>query len=274
MTKEDFIAIAKQKLEGDCLDTMLEQIDNFFKIENMKIKKQQYSVGDKVFLKKNMYIHGVRDLDTFDFCSSNGIVSRNLSTAENVKEIKVKNCASLWHIKKNISLEQYILNCSGVEIEYLENRNRTELIPYGCVDKFMSRYRRQNFETFSMNLPMETTFVPNLINRYTQLAFIINGTDVKCKNLIDNNLFNKKFDSNFVLNFRKFYNDNLKEKFLIGKEDGYYDRIAYILFGVPKNMIEGILVGEQFEKDKKLLKRIKNAFPNCYICNLFGKVIK
>ena len=46
-----------------------------------------------------------------------------------------------------------------------------------------------------------------------------------------------------------------------------------MLFGIPSNLIEGILVGKTYEKDKNVLNEIKRLLPNCYICNLEGKVV-
>ena len=37
--------------------------------------------------------------------------------------------------------------------------------------------------------------------------------------------------------------------------------------------LEVILVGRIYEKDQKILKEIKELLPDCYICNLDGKVI-
>lgn len=48
---------------------------------------------------------------------------------------------------------------------------------------------------------------------------------------------------------------------------------ALYIVGVPSNLIEGILVGREYEKDQSKLKEIKQLIPNAYICNLDGKVI-
>lgn len=46
-----------------------------------------------------------------------------------------------------------------------------------------------------------------------------------------------------------------------------------VIFGIPSCYIEGVLVGRVYEKDRDMLDKIKKYFPNCYICNLDGKVI-
>lgn len=37
----------------------------------------------------------------------------------------------------------------------------------------------------------------------------------------------------------------------------FIDRESAILFGIPSNFIEGILVGRKYEKDKEILEKIK-----------------
>jgi hypothetical protein len=45
------------------------------------------------------------------------------------------------------------------------------------------------------------------------------------------------------------------------------------MFGLPSKLIEGVFVGRKVEQDKELLNYIKEQLPDCYICNLDGKVI-
>lgn len=53
----------------------------------------------------------------------------------------------------------------------------------------------------------------------------------------------------------------------------FHSRASTILFRLPANLIEGILVGREYEKDQSKLNKIKELLPNAYICNLEGKVI-
>ena len=72
-------------------------------------------------------------------------------------------------------------------------------------------------------------------------------------------------------------NDSYYEKFIVerkNKDDFFTDRESAVLFGIPANFIEGILVGRKYENNDKLLTEIKSLLPNCYICNLDGKVIQ
>ena len=73
-----------------------------------------------------------------------------------------------------------------------------------------------------------------------------------------------------------FVNQDYYERFIKhrkNKDDFFTDRESAILFGIPSNLIEGILVGRKYEKDNKILKEIKTIIPDAYICNLDGKVI-
>ena len=69
-----------------------------------------------------------------------------------------------------------------------------------------------------------------------------------------------------------YYERFIKER--LNKDDFFTDRESAILFGVPVNFIEGILVGRTYEKDDSILNEIKELLPDCYICNLDGKVIR
>ena len=47
-----------------------------------------------------------------------------------------------------------------------------------------------------------------------------------------------------------------------------------IIFGIPISMLKGIIVSRNKEKDNEYLNALSTLFPNCFICNLDGKVIK
>ena len=74
-----------------------------------------------------------------------------------------------------------------------------------------------------------------------------------------------------------FNNPNYYENFIRerkNKNDFFTDRESDVLFGIPSNFIEGILVGRKYETDSTMLNKIKELVPNSYICNLDGIVIK
>jgi len=77
--------------------------------------------------------------------------------------------------------------------------------------------------------------------------------------------------NNVIIDYRyveKFINEDRLKRDAITT-----DRESAIMFGLPINLVEGIFVGRRLEKDKKALEYIKSKLPDCYICNLDGKVI-
>ena len=45
------------------------------------------------------------------------------------------------------------------------------------------------------------------------------------------------------------------------------------MFGLPISLVKGVFVGRKIENDKASLYYIKSKLPDCYICNLDGKII-
>ena len=82
--------------------------------------------------------------------------------------------------------------------------------------------------------------------------------------------------SDFLVAFKSediLISSNEKNKTRVVMEKGFGERVAYIMFGIPRNCIEGLFVGRKTEKNKKQLLQLKSLFPDCYICNIDGKVI-
>jgi hypothetical protein len=114
--------------------------------------------------------------------------------------------------------------------------------------------------------------IPNRSDGCRQIALIINGKNKACNHLLKNNLLDDSFPFNLVCEFMHADN-NYMEMFKKDRKIGEHKRIAYLLFGIPSNMVEGIFVGKLYENNKKVISLIKQLFPNRYICNLEGKVI-
>lgn len=67
-----------------------------------------------------------------------------------------------------------------------------------------------------------------------------------------------------------FYEKYIKNRTFDNYETG---REKAILFGIPKLMIKGILVSRKYEKNLQYIKRIKELFSWCYICNIVGDLL-
>ena len=76
---------------------------------------------------------------------------------------------------------------------------------------------------------------------------------------------------------KEFVHPEVYDSFFVPYRDNkdiyFTDRESAILFWIPPVLIEWILVWRKYERNKKILKRIKELLPYAYICNLDGEVI-
>ena len=177
----------------------------------------------------------------------------------------------------DISLKDYINFYSGGTLEMLsmKGERKTKVIPYNEMKDIIEEISNDDFVfRWNMEQTKEARFMPSLVQKKIQIAFIINGNNEYMENLKKGDILNQDyFDDKFVKNF---VNESYYEKFINdrkNKDDFFTDRESAILFGIPSCFIEGILVGRDYEKNSNILKEIKKIFPECYICNLDGLVI-
>jgi hypothetical protein len=148
--------------------------------------------------------------------------------------------------------------------------NTWEQVPYGELDAFVEKMRTSDAWMWTAESSMEIRFMPSLAKDNNQVAFILNTSNPIAKRIKENSIFrNKELD--------KYKYSFIHEKAVKDFENGFkldvFERAEYIIFGFPKNCIEGVLVGRIVENNKNYLNQIKELFPNSYICNLDGKVI-
>jgi hypothetical protein len=94
------------------------------------------------------------------------------------------------------------------------------------------------------------------------------------KKLAYNDVWNLDFDPETIKPFLDYrYADEFINNDRVNRDASTTDRESAIMFGLPISLIEGVFVGRKIEKDKDALKHIKEKLPDCYICNLDGKVI-
>lgn len=126
-----------------------------------------------------------------------------------------------------------------------------------------------------MEQTKEARFLPSLVQNQVQIGIIYDSNNDYIKELLKKDILNPNNindeDSKYFVN-KQHYNQFIKER--KNKNDFFTDRESAIIFGIPSNFIEGILVGREYEKNEEILNEIKELLPNSYICNLDGKVIK
>lgn len=260
MKKEDFIEKTKEKLSGNLKQIVLDQIDRFYKANNITSPKNTYKVGDNVFLKKGTLLHGTyKNLEGLTEIVKKGLIS---SWFIDGRLSKYPSSVGVWNLQNDYYLKDYINFYSGGTIMYcgvfdkLANKevSKTAVIPYDKMTNINEISQKYDCHMWLMEQTKEARFMPSLNQDKVQIGIIFNADLVK-----------------------DFVNPNYYEKFIkdrAKKDDFFTNRESAVLFGIPSNLIEGILVGRTYEKDQNVLNEIKRLLPNCYICNLEGKFIR
>ena len=276
MNKQNYIEYAKKTFQGKALELVLNNIELFYK--NEKIEKNKYQVGEEVKLKKGTYMHGIPGLlDNFDWIVENGFISNDF-TEENIHN-KIRHSIGMWVIQKDCLLQDYIKEYSGFTITYTIGRGPgskevTKLIPYHKFDEETEKINDdESIWMYWGDQTKEIRFMPSLVSNKRQIAFILNMESDYAKEMIKKDVWNielveKEFKE--FLDYR-YYENFLKER--VNRTAQTTDRESAIMFGLPATLIEGVLVGRKLEQDKDSLKHIKEKLPDCYICNIDGKII-
>ena len=276
--KEKYIENINNRFEGKTKEILLNQVELFYQ-SNQDINKTKYDVGEDVRLTKGTFIHGIfGELDNFDFTLSNGFVSSDFT--EEPRSNKICNSVGMWNIQKDMLLKDYINEYSGFTISYSIGRGPgativCELIPYHKFDEFTEKINNdENIWSYWGDKTKEVSFIPSLVSDKRQIAFILNMDSEYAKKLAYNDVWNLDFDGEVL---RPFLNERYADKFIetdrVDRNALTTDRESAIMFGLPASLIEGIFVGRKIENNEQSLKYIKDKLPECYICNLDGKVI-
>ena len=275
--KEKYTEYAKQTFKGKALDLVLNNINLFYE-DNISINKSKYKDGEDVFLKKGTFIHGIPGmLDNFDWTINNGFIGIEF-TDPNVKN-KIRHSIGMWNIKNDCYLKDYINLYSGFTITYTIGRGPgsieiSDLIPYHKFDEYTEKINNDDsIWMYWGEGTKETRFIPSLVADKRQIAFILNTESEYAKKMIYADVWNTEFDDETLKDFLDY---RYYPKFLdlrLKRDASTTDRESAIIFGLPSRLIEGVLVGRKVENNIETLDYIKSKLPDCYICNLDGKVI-
>lgn len=255
-----------------------EQVDLYLKSKCNK--KNKYNIGDFVKLSKGMFMRGEGALSKIDetkikFISEYGFISPDIIKEFNPNQ-KTPFCIPVWNIQKDMLLKDYINLYSGATLRCILKKDYQKkiscLISYKKIEDTIESFRNNGeYRKWTMEQTKEIRFMPNLAkdDPNVQIAFIM-STD-GAEKLIENDIFNLDFEKDVLKDFIQEYFIN---DFIYATRDDFTtNRESAIIFGIPADFIEGILVGRILEKNKDKLNMIKKYFNNCYICNLDGKVI-
>lgn len=280
MNKEDYIRIANEKLSNNCKNIMLTQIERYYNAKEYSFKANKYKIGDEVKLDKGTLLHGTyKNLDGLKEILKDGLIS---SWFIEGRLSKYPSSVGVWNLKQDYLLKDYIDFYSGGTIKFaglLKDNEysqdiKTDVIPYSKMSLINNILKDNPCRTWKMEGTKESRFMPSLAQNQVQIGIIFNGTNDYIKELLKGDILNPD-----VINdedVKEFVNEDYYDGFIIDrkeKDDFFTDRESAILFGIPANFIEGILVGRDYENNNQILSEIKELLPNCYICSIDGKVI-
>ena len=282
MKKEDYIKITNEKLANSVSkDIMIKQINAYYDAkENYTIPNHTYKINDDVILKKGTLLHGTyKNIDGLREIVKDGLIS---SWFIDGRGSKYPSSVGVWNLIKDYSLKDYINFYSGGTIKYtglLVNNEysqeiKTDVIPFNEMNNIIDIVKNNQSRMWYMEQTKEARFMPSLVQDMVQIGVIFNGDSSYAKNIKNGDILDVDFINDE--NVKEFVNEWYYDKFIEErktKDDFFTDRESALLFGVPANLIEGILVGREYEKNKDIINEIKTMLPNCYICNLDGKVI-
>ena len=273
MKKEEYIKIAKNKFKGKALKLVLNQIELFYNKED--VIKTKYNKGDFVYLKKGTFLHGLGlSRDAFDLIVDNGFIAKDFTVETHNK---IFNSIGMWNIQKDIYLSDYIKFYSGATFKYFKiNKDKKEekyiVAPFNEVESTSIKINNmEDVWMWTSEQTKEVRFMPSLASDKVQIGFILNMESEYAKKLAYADFYNKEMDKNVLKYFcvKPF----LKYFLMHPLNPSTTDRESSIFFGLPSSLIEGVLVGRIYENNKEKLDYIKSKLPDCYICNLDGKVI-
>ena len=271
--KEKYVEHANKIFKGKAKNMIINQINMFYELR--QVNKTKYEIGDDVYLKKHTFLHGLGlRPDGFDFVVENGFICQDFEIKTNNK---IFNSVGMWNIQKDCYLRDYIKFYSGGTIKYYEliDDERIEkyiVSSFGELDKDTIKVNNmKNVWMWQAEQTKEVRFMPSLVSDKVQIGFILNMSSDYAKKLCYCDVYNKEFKEDILKYFCvDFFVDELMTK---SRTPQTTDRESSIFFGLPPTLIEGVLVGRKIENDIDKLNYIKNKLPDCYICNLDGKVI-
>lgn len=267
MNKENYIEITKNKLNENSSKIMINQIENYYDAKNYVLPNHEYKVGDEVFLKKGTLLHGTyKNIDGLKEILNDGLIS---SWFIDGRGSKYPSSVGVWNLKKDYLLKEYINFYSGGTVKYfnqLDGSKETEVICYDKVSSIMNRVIEKGYLAWTMEQTKEARFMPSYVQNKVQIGIIFNGNNEYTQTLLKGDILHvENLNDEDV---KDFVNEKYYEQFIIdriNKDDFFTDRESAILFGIPANLIEGVLVGREYEKDNNILNEIKELLPNVYI---------
>ena len=210
-SKQEYKNFINKKFKGEAKNLLLKNLELYYK-EDIIVKKNKYSIGDNVYLKKGTFIHGLggspdsyNNFKIFDYVCQHGFIGGDFN---NRPTVKILNSVGMWNIKKSMYLKEYIELYSGVTIKYrVGDREKGltdyyELVPYGKIeDRFVKLNNRPDVWQWSAEQTKEVRFIPSLFSDKNQIAFILNMESDYAKEVSKQDVWNKNLRKEEILKY-------------------------------------------------------------------------
>lgn len=281
MDRTEYLMLTKAKIKNkNSKKLLINQINNFYSIlENYKLRKHKYKIWDLVKLKKWTLLHWTwKNIEWLENISRNWLITWQF---EWWREWKYLYTVWVRNLRNNILLKDYINYYSGWTIKYFiwkrdgkEWSSNQKIVSFNEMKNLLWWLKTQWANTWYMEQTKEARFMPSLAQDFVQIWIIINWTNKYARLLKQWDILDTKIPCKDV---KEFVHPEVYDSFFVPKRKNkdlfFTERESAILFWIPPVLIEWILVWRKYEKDKKILKRIKELLPYVYICNLDGEVI-
>ena len=281
MDKAEYLKLTKAKIKNkNSKQLLINQINNFYCVlENYKPRKHKYKIWDLVKLKKWTLLHWTwKNIDWLEAIAKKWLITWQF---EWWREWKYLYTVWVRNLRNNILLKDYINYYSGWTIKYFfwkrdgkEWSSNQKIVSFNEMKNLLWWLKTQWANTWYMEQTKEARFVPSLAQDFVQIWIIINWTNKYARLLKQWDILDTKIPCKDV---KEFVHPEVYDSFFVPKRKNkdlfFTERESAILFWIPPALIEWILVWRKYEKNKKMLKKIKELLPYAYICNLDGKVI-
>ena len=274
--REEYVIIAEERLGKNASRKMIRQINRYYDAIQHDIEINRYKKGDMVKLEKGTLLHGTyKNIEGLAKIVEEGLIA---SWFIDGRLSKYPSSIGVWNIKKDIMLKDYVNYYSGGTVRYynqVDDKKETEVIPYDKMNSFIDEIKDKGYLAWMMEQTKEARFLPSLVQNQVQIGIIFNGNNEYTNNMVKGDILEPKYINDKEV--KEFVNESYYETFIKErkkKDDFFTNRESALLFGLPTNLIEGILVGREYEIDQARLDYIKYLLPDCYICNLDGIVIE
>lgn len=281
MDRTEYLKLTKAKIKNKkSKQLLMNQINNFYYVlENYKPRKHKYKTWDLVKLKKWTLLHWTwKNIDWLEGIAKKWLVTWQF---EWWREGKYLYTVGVRYMKGDILLKDYINSYSGWCIRYFFWSKKDKpwlshqkMISFDEMGDFLLWLKEIWANTWYMEQTKEARFMPSLAQDFVQIWIIINWTNKYAKLLKQWDILYTKLPDEDV---KEFVHPEVYDSFFVPKRENkdlfFTDRELAILFWIPGVLIEWILVWRIYERNKKMLKKIKELLPYAYICNLDGKVI-